>query len=155
MRKGPVLRSLSARAVSAVMVAGLILAGCTSSPAPKADVTEEAPVLGEIDTSSSPVSQRQLARLKVPDAGDLLGKSETDVTELFGAPTLAREETNAKVWQYAHGACILFFYLYEDPMTARYAVTHVDARGPKQGAAPTQDCVAHAFKSHYVAKASL
>ncbi len=154
MGKGPILRSLHARALPIAMMTGLLLAGC-ASPAPKADLADDTPVLGEIDTSSSRVSQRQLARLKVPNADQLLGKTETDVTELFGAPTLAREETNAKVWQYAHGACILFFYLYEDPLTARYAVTHVDARGPKQGAAPTQDCVAHAFKSHYVAKASL
>ena len=146
--------SLGTRTLSIVCAVGFVLAGC-ASPAPKAEVAEEVPVLGEIDTSSSRVSQRQLARLKVPDADGLLGKSEADVTELFGAPTLAREESNAKVWQYAHGACILFFFLYEDPLTARYAVTHIDARGPKSGAAPTQDCVAHAFKSHYVAKASL
>ncbi len=141
------------RVLSLAIAAALALAGCTT-PATAPTTGDDTPRLGEIDTSTSRVTQRQLARLKVPNADELVGKEEQQVKELFGDPTLARDEMNAKVWQYAHGACILFFFMYEDPATARYQVTHLDARAPRQGAAPLQDCVDHAYKSHYVAKAS-
>ncbi len=146
------MRYSGLRFFGVLFAAALLAAGCA---APKPSTNETDVQLGDIDTSSSRVSKRQLARLKVPTSQELIGKDDTEVKELFGDPSLARSEKKVKVWQYAHGGCILLFFLYEDPLTAQYAVTHVDARGPKKGPAPIEDCVAHAFKSHYVAKAAL
>ncbi len=147
------LRRSDPKLIAFLGAAGMVLAAC-ASPAPSATEPTE-PVLGDIDTSSSKVSQRQLARLKVPTSAELIGKTDGQVMDLFGEPSFDRGEKNAKVWQYAHGGCILLFFMYEDPMTLEYSVTHVDARGPKTGPAPIEECVAHAYKSHYVAKASL
>ena len=136
------------------LASALALAAC-AAPTPSSAPGDAQVVLGEIDTSSSRVSQRQLARLKVPSSAELIGKADTEVRDLFGDPSLDRSERNAKVWQYAHGGCILFFFMYEDDLTGRYAVTHIDARAPERGPAPIEDCVSHAYKSHYVAKAAL
>lgn len=153
IRRNKVVSVTQKLGLFALVLAGSILAGC-AQPASTPEATPV--VLGDIDTSSSKVSKRQLARLKVPDTGDLIGKDGSELKTLFGDPTLARSERNAKVWQYEHGGCVLFFFLYEDALTARYSVTHVDARGVVgAGPAPIGDCVDHVFKSHYVAKAAL
>lgn len=45
---------------------------------------------------------------------DLVGLDAPSVERLLGKPDLSRKEPFAEVWQYAHGDCVLFLFIYAE-----------------------------------------
>ncbi len=45
---------------------------------------------------------------------DLVGLDAPSVERLLGTPDLSRKEPFAEVWQYAHGGCVLFLFIYTE-----------------------------------------
>lgn len=66
---------------------------------------------------------------------DLVGLDGPSVERLLGKPDLSRKEPFAEVWQYAHGNCVLFLFIYtQDKDVAR--VSHVETGARDGGDTP-------------------
>ena len=62
----------------------------------------------------------------VPELGQLIGKTASDLVGRFGAPTLRIQEGAGLKLQFRSPDCVLDAYLY--PTAAGVRVTHVDTR---------------------------
>ena len=97
-------------------------------------------------TDAPAISAKQLAGVNAPAPDSLIGKSGSDLVALLGQPGLVHKEKDGEVWQYAAHACVMLFYLYDNPQGAR-RITYLEAlpQGSASGAAetPQQTCLAY------------
>lgn len=78
--------------------------------APQGKVTSEAPqALAVLPPAGKPPRAQSKGGYS-PD--DLIGLDGPSVERLLGKPDLSRKEPFAEVWQYAHGDCVLFLFIY-------------------------------------------
>ncbi len=69
----------------------------------------------------------------LPD--DFIGLDRAGVERLLGPPDLSRKEPFAEVWQYTHGGCVLFLFVYAvDGGAPR--VSHAEIEGRDGGGNP-------------------
>jgi hypothetical protein len=54
------------------------------------------------------------AGASLASADQIVGLSSSEVSGLFGTPSLARQEAPAEIWQYAEGSCVLLVFLYQN-----------------------------------------
>jgi len=105
-----------------LLLAGLLLAGCASTPRPSA----EAP-------PAEPVAEK----------GDLIGLTATELSARFGAPALSVPEGDSLKLQFRGPACVLDTYLYREASGKGVAhVTHVDARDTEGRSSDKAGCIA-------------
>ncbi len=70
---------------------------------------------------------------------DLIGLDKPAVERLLGKPDLSRKEPFAEVWQYAHGDCVLFLFIYAgDGGVARVSHAETGARDGGKNPEPGQ-----------------
>ena len=104
----------------APLLLALALTACAADKAKPVATTpppESAPVVAEV----------------VPEAkfepALLIDLDGPGLEALLGIPSFSRQETGARVWQYADTACILDIYLYNDGPNTPYRVTYFEVRG--------------------------
>lgn len=66
---------------------------------------------------------------------DLVGLDGPAVEKLLGKPDLSRKEPFAEVWQYAHGDCVLFLFIYAEAGGVT-RVSHAETGARDGGATP-------------------
>lgn len=94
------------------------------------------------------VTAKQLAGINAPAAESLIGKAGGDLVALLGEPGLVHKEKDGEVWQYADSACVMLFYLYDNPAGTR-RVTYLEAlpqsalNAPSTFADTPQTCLAY------------
>lgn len=72
---------------------------------------------------------------------DLMGLNGPAVERLLGKPDLSRKEPFAEVWQYTHGDCVLFLFLYPSEKGGP-EVTHAETGARDGGKDPdSRQCV--------------
>lgn len=133
-------------------ISGLMLAvsgcglGTLFEPAPP----ERGIVAGEME-ETHPVARAPEASSGAPAALEsdltnfkvrLLGLSSERIDALFGAPSLARAEPPAALWQYRQPSCTIDIFMFETRGVTR--VDHVDVRGARATAVDERAC----FKEH-------
>lgn len=97
--------------------------------APQGKVTTEAPQALAVLPPPGKAPRTDGKGGYTPD--DLVGLDGPSVERLLGKPDLSRKEPFAEVWQYAHGDCVLFLFIYaQDGGVAR--VTHAET-GARDG----------------------
>ena len=77
--------------------------------APQGKVVQEE--LPQIATAAPGVIPKSVASTRY-SVEDLMGLNGPAVERLLGKPDLSRQEPFAEVWQYTHGDCVLFLFLY-------------------------------------------
>lgn len=78
--------------------------------------------------SVAPQRAAHSTTLAMPGLEAVIGKSERDLTRLFGAPRLDIREGDARKLQFGGGACLLDVYLYPEGQGGVQIATFVDAR---------------------------
>jgi hypothetical protein len=122
-----------ARRTPAVLIAGLMLAACSSGPwagaPPSASYPDVAPTLAALG--------------RPPAIADLKGLAPEQVTALIGNPDLRRTDPPAEIWQYRSADCVLELYFYNSGASRRmvYAEAHrrTPERRPGDGVACSQN----------------
>ena len=80
--------------------------------------------------------------MNVPGLEGVIGRNETALANLFGAPRLNVTEGDAKKLQFAGEACVLDVYLYPLRPGVEPSATYVDARRASDGLdVDRADCV--------------
>jgi len=82
--------------------------------APQGKVTSEIPkALAALPPQGKPKTPRTQGEGSYT-ANDLVGLDAPSVERLLGKPDLSRKEPFAEVWQYTHGDCVLFLFIYAE-----------------------------------------
>ena len=71
--------------------------------------------------------------MNMPGVENVIGKNETALANLFGAPRLNVKEGDARKLQFAGDACVLDVYLYPLQPRGEPSATYVDARRASDG----------------------
>lgn len=82
--------------------------------------------------------QAKPAPAPLPTPDRLIGKSDKEINQLYGKPSLKRRETGAQFWQYSDPGCLMDLYFYNDGGTQR--VSYVNLRDPVTGRAGASTC---------------
>ena len=107
--------------------AGLLIAGCASTPPPPAQPT--APV--------------KPAVVEKPETGDLIGLSANELATRFGQPRLQVREGDGTKLQFVAPSCVLDAYLYPPGSGGGLPrVTHVDTRDAQGRDVDQKGCIA-------------
>lgn len=130
------VRRMARLAAVMLPLAALLVGSCKTSELPAAYSGDGAaqfrtalfPDRGNVRSSTYIPAAGYLSRARSfvagkPDALEML--TGVEVGYLFGAPTMKRQDADARVWQYKSGACVVDFYFYgagESP------VSYVDIR---------------------------
>lgn len=72
-----------------------------------------------------------------PKAARLVGKSGTEVEQLFGRPHFLRADKGAEIRQYRARACVLDVFLYQDTKSGMQRVEHAAVRS-RDGVLPDE-----------------
>lgn len=81
--------------------------------APQGKVTSEIPeALAVLPPAAKPPGAGGKSGKGSYSPNDLEGLDGAAIERLLGKPDLSRKEPFAEVWQYAHGDCVLFLFLY-------------------------------------------
>jgi len=95
--------------------------------APQGKVTSETPQALAVLPSPAKAPRAQGKGGYSP--ADLIGLDAPAVERLLGKPDLSRKEPFAEVWQYTHGDCVLFVFIYaQDGGEARVSHAETGAR---------------------------
>jgi hypothetical protein len=76
-----------------------------------------------------------------PQANELVGLDQPEVTRVLGAATEQFEQPPAMVWRYKNVTCELDLYFYLDLHSNRMRTLHYAAKGDGGDPARRQDCV--------------
>lgn len=115
--------------VTALVLAGLALAGC------KTDNAGTATPSAAITAAPSGVA------LSRPEAEiGLVGRDSNTVLATYGKPAFVRKEADAELWRYDGAQCAAFFFLYKDQDALR--VRHVETLPQGQLATVDDACLA-------------
>lgn len=105
--------------------------------APQGKVTSEIPQALAVLPSPAKPPRAQGKGGYSPD--DLVGLDGPAVERLLGKPDLSRKEPFAEVWQYTHGDCVLFLFIYaEDGGAGRVSHAETGARDGGKNPEPGQ-----------------
>lgn len=117
-----------------------LAAGCVTAPSaptgparPQPGAARPAPPPQTARPAPSATGFRAPRVMALPGLGDVIGKNETALANIFGPPRLTVKEGDARKMQFAGPACVLDIYLY--PLTPRGepSATYVDARRASDG----------------------
>lgn len=128
------MRRLAALAVIPLLAAcaGAIPRGAPSAnpPAPR-----PAPPQGGTVTAPGPAATafRPPQVMNLPGLEHIIGRNETALANLYGAPRLQVREGDVVKLQFADRNCVLDIYLYPLKPGAQPTATHVEARRPSDG----------------------
>lgn len=117
--------------------------------APQGKVTSEIPeALAALPPPVKPGRKQGDAVKGGYSPDDLVGLDGPSVERLLGKPDLSRKEPFAEVWQYAHGDCVLFLFIYtQEANIAR--VSHAETGARDGGAIPEPgQCVGAILARH-------
>jgi len=78
-------------------------------------------------------------------AGDLVGKSESEIRSALGAPAFRRTDGPAQVWQYRGSACLLDVFLYQEG--GGFKVKHAELRRRGGTGLTDQACMSDALSN--------
>ena len=113
-----------------------LLGACATAPAPSAPAPARpaaAPPPQEVRVAPSTQAFRAPRVMNVPGLEGVIGKNETALANLFGAPRLTVKEGDAKKLQFVGEACVLDIYLYPLEPRGEPSATYVDARRSSDG----------------------
>jgi hypothetical protein len=116
---------------STVSNSGSILPEKAGQPA----AVSKAPVVAEANPRKS---KDTVAVVAVPIPRNLLepeimiGRTDSEVREIFGAPTLQRIDDPAEVWQYLASDCAMHLFFYPEGQDSKMTVQHISINGRKQ-----------------------
>ena len=113
-----------------------LLGACATAPAPSGSAPARpvaAPPPQEVRVAPSTQAFRAPRVMNVPGLEGVIGKNETALANLFGAPRLTVKEGNAKKLQFVGEACVLDVYLYPLEPRGEPSATYVDARRASDG----------------------
>ncbi len=71
--------------------------------------------------------------MRGPGLESVIGKNDTALLDLFGAPALSVEEGDARKLQFRGGQCVLDVFLYPLEPRATPVATWIEARRPSDG----------------------
>lgn len=90
--------------------------------------TQTAPnIENPISAASAPVAVAKPRVLLEPEI--MIGRSATEVREVFGTPTLQRVDKPAEVWQYLATDCALHLFFYPNGSNRQLTVSHISING--------------------------
>ena len=108
-----------------------LLGACVSTPSPSGPGPSR-PSAGTPPQQVRPAPTTQAFRapriMNMPGLENVIGKNETALANLFGAPRLNVKEGDARKLQFAGDACVLDVYLYPLQPRGEPSATYVDAR---------------------------
>ena len=104
--------------------------GPSGAPAARPGAT---PPPQEVRVAPATPSFRAPRVMNVPGLESVIGRNETALANLFGAPRLTVKEGDAKKLQFVGEACVLDVYLYPLEPRGEPSATYVDARRTSDG----------------------
>ncbi|MEH6723825.1 MAG: hypothetical protein V7686_09935 [Qipengyuania sp.] len=113
-----------------------LLGACTTVPvAPGAPAARPGatPPPQEVRVAPTTPSFRAPRVMNMPGLESVIGRNETALANLFGAPRLTVKEGDAKKLQFVGEACVLDVYLYPLEPRGEPSATYVDARRASDG----------------------
>lgn len=114
-----------------------LLGACATSPAPSGPAPTRpgtaAPPPQEVRVAPSSSEFRAPRVMNVAGLESVIGRNETALANLFGAPRLTVKEGDAKKLQFTGEACVLDVYLYPLTPGGEPSATYVDARRASDG----------------------
>lgn len=115
----------------------LALSACVSSPTyVRSSGTagpSAAPPPQEVAPAPTTNAFRAPRIMNIPGLEGVIGKNETALANLFGAPRLTVKEGDALKLQFSGEACVLDVYLYPLAPRGEPSATYVDARRASDG----------------------
>ena len=99
----------------------------TDAAAVTATVTLDEPPSRPAATTTSDEPPARLAATSSP-ALSLIGKSETELRAVLGAPTSEEDRPPGKLWRYRDGQCTLVVQLYPDVHTKQFGTLGYDVK---------------------------
>lgn len=124
---------------SLVLLTLPLVAACASSPAPRvaSPAPQQAPRAAPPPQISQPAPSSGEFRapkvMNLPGLEGVIGRNETALANIFGAPRLTVKEGDARKLQFVGPACVLDIYLYPLQPRAEPTATYVDARRASDG----------------------
>lgn len=113
-----------------------LLGACAAVPSPSGPAPSR-PSVGTPPQVTRPAPTTQAFRaprvMNMPGLENVIGKNETALANLFGAPRLNVKEGDARKLQFAGEACVLDVYLYPLQPRGEPSATYVDARRASDG----------------------
>ena len=115
-----------------------LLAACATGPvpsgqAPQRPTTAKAPPPQQVRVAPSTSGFRAPRVMNLPGLEMVIGRNETALANVFGAPRLTVKEGDARKLQFAGEACVLDVYLYPLTPGGEPSATYVDARRASDG----------------------
>jgi hypothetical protein len=115
-----------------------LLGACATGPVPSGTspstrAPAAAPPPQQVRVAPSTTAFRAPRVMNVPGLEGVIGRNETALANLFGAPRLAVKEGDARKLQFTGEACVLDVYLYPLQPGAEPSATYVDARRASDG----------------------
>ncbi|HCS17745.1 MAG: hypothetical protein VXY04_06685 [Pseudomonadota bacterium] len=114
-----------------------LLGACATGPVPgstpPARQTPSSPPPQDVRVAPSTPEFRAPRVMNVPGLEGVIGRNETALANLFGAPRLNVTEGDAKKLQFTGEACVLDVYLYPLRPGGEPSATYVDARRASDG----------------------
>lgn len=127
----------------------VMIAGCTAVPdagqpqAPRAAPPVQTTNVPRTDPTPPGSGFIPPTVLRAPGLGDVIGKSGSSVTRLFGKPALDTPEGDARKLQFRGEPCILDVFFYPLRPGTEAVATHIEARRASDGASVNRaSCVA-------------
>ncbi|MBX7494682.1 hypothetical protein K3172_02290 [Qipengyuania sp. 6B39] len=122
---------------SSILLLLPLLAACATAPAGHGSAPQPAvrtaPPPQEVRTAPSSGAFRAPRIMKLPGLEGVIGKNETALANMFGAPRLTVKEGDARKLQFVGQACVLDIYLYPLEPRGEPGATYVDARRASDG----------------------
>lgn len=127
-----------------VLLAALVVAGCTETVESDTTPQEEAAAAESVDTPENPPASPSMpysGMAVLPPIDDdpqqLMGLDRDALNEKLGEPALIRRDGDAEVWQYRGDRCVLDLFLYGRVKK----VEHIDLRNRGDGdESEVRDC---------------
>lgn len=80
------------------------------------------------EAAKQPLSHRFLPRRSRTAPLQLVGLESDAVEEIFGAPSLRRQEQPAQYWRYSYTGCTVDLFFYRETPGSAFKVTHFEFR---------------------------
>ena len=113
-----------------------LLGACATVPAstvPAPSRPTAAPPPQQVQVAPTTQAFRAPRVMNVPGLESVIGRNETALANLFGAPRLTVKEGDARKLQFSGEACVLDIYLYPLQPRGEPSATYVDARRASDG----------------------
>ncbi|MBX7482189.1 hypothetical protein [Qipengyuania qiaonensis] len=113
-----------------------LLGACAAVPSPSGPAPSRpsaAPPPQQVRPAPTTQAFRAPRIMNMPGLESVIGRNETALANLFGAPRLNVKEGDARKLQFVGEACVLDIYLYPLEPRGEPSATYVDARRASDG----------------------